>query len=108
MRFIQQEKDRLEANQAARRPQQGRGKSGKGQSVALERHVLPRLAELSVLMGGKEHLICAHVRLLVSKDSLYTDTCRWADIRRAGLEWICISNRAEELDMSKVVGVLSV
>lgn len=64
--------------------------------MARERHVLSRVAELSVLMGGEEHLICAHVRLLISKDSLYTGACRWADIGRAGLEWICIFSRAEE------------
>lgn len=76
--------------------------------MALEHRVLSRLAELSVLMGGKEHRICAHGRLLVSKDSLYTDACRWADTGRAGLEWICIFNRAEELDMSKLTGVVNV
>lgn len=64
--------------------------------MTLELHVLPRLAELSVLMAGRGHLICAHVRLFISKGSFYTDACRWAD--RAGVDlhnstglrtWIC-------------------
>lgn len=73
--------------------------------MALERCVLSRLAELSVLMRGRGNLICAHMRQLISKDSFYTDICRYIDIGRAGLERICILNRAGELDMSKVIGV---
>lgn len=73
--------------------------------MALERCVLSRLAELSVLMGGRGHLICAHMRQLISKGSFYTDACRYTDNGKAGLEGICILNRARELDMSKVIGV---